>query len=428
VVWSWLPFLGSALDFGSDALKLLEAQRRKHGDVFVIVVAGNRMVFVCDEKAAAKIASSRDLKFSPFVMDVLVKAFGFPRAHAPLYFEKVDSATHKQMAEFLLNASALEALTAETSARIDAVVARLVREARREWSLYDLVKQVTFEAMVGAIFGETVLGDDPKTLLRIVDDFDEAFPLLVAGAPSRSGTRALGVLTSRFLIEDYEKDAGDFIKARARVFREGLPTRHSGATLQASLLWGSVANLMAAAFWTLFYVLKQPSFVDKVRAECCNGEPDAWVFLDRVITEAFRLSSGSMVMRHAERPTTVTTAQTKQAFKIRAGDRVAVFPPLAHLDPAKFPDPRTFDPDRHVNNADGKNSGVLAFGAGASMCPGRKLARREIKMVIAQLLTHFHIDLVDPSATPPLVLSRVGLGIYPPAVPVLVNLTPRTQQ
>ena len=47
-VWSWLPFIGSAIQFGSDPLAFLRAQMKKHGDVFTAVVGGERMVFICD--------------------------------------------------------------------------------------------------------------------------------------------------------------------------------------------------------------------------------------------------------------------------------------------------------------------------------------------------------------------------------------------
>ena len=49
VVWSWIPFLGSAIVFGKDPLGFVRRSASTLGSpTFVAVVAGERMVFVTD--------------------------------------------------------------------------------------------------------------------------------------------------------------------------------------------------------------------------------------------------------------------------------------------------------------------------------------------------------------------------------------------
>ena len=65
-VWSWVPFIGSAIVFGKDPLAFLEAQRARCGDVFTCVIGGHRMCFVCDHTSWNSIFRMRStLQFGP---------------------------------------------------------------------------------------------------------------------------------------------------------------------------------------------------------------------------------------------------------------------------------------------------------------------------------------------------------------------------
>jgi pentalenolactone synthase len=75
---------------------------------------------------------------------------------------------------------------------------------------------------------------------------------------------------------------------------------------------------------------------------------------------------------------------------IRAGDAVVVSPAAANRDPAAFPDPETFDPDRAAG-------GHLAFGYGPRYCIGAALARVELQAVFAALPARFpDLELAVP--------------------------------
>jgi len=63
---------------------------------------------------------------------------------------------------------------------------------------------------------------------------------------------------------------------------------------------------------------------------------------------------------------------------LKRGDKVSLILAAANLDPAKFPDPLIFKPDRN----DGAN---LSFGAGIHFCIGAPLARLELNIVLPLL-------------------------------------------
>ena len=139
---------------------------------------------------------------------------------------------------------------------------------------------------------------------------------------------------------------------------------------------------------------------------------------DRVPAEALRLSTQSLTVRRAAAPwvlpppraaTTAssggTRAATTAALVVRAGDRVALFPPVVHFDATIFDAPHEFRWDRFVVGDGGGpaaagaaaavpprlTSKLMPFGGGVSMCPGRTFARREIKSFIATVLTSYEV-------------------------------------
>lgn len=63
--------------------------------------------------------------------------------------------------------------------------------------------------------------------------------------------------------------------------------------------------------------------------------------------------------------------------QIKAGDGVQCLNPSGNFDPAKFPDPRRFDPARKPNRH-------FTFVAGVHLCLGAPLARRELRILLEE--------------------------------------------
>ncbi|KAI8499291.1 Cholesterol 7-alpha-monooxygenase [Branchiostoma belcheri] len=182
--------------------------------------------------------------------------------------------------------------------------------------------------------------------------------------------------------------------------------------------------------------------------------------LGSVVNEALRVSSVSIVLRQALEETTIAL-NSGSTFKIRKGDRVALFPQIVHMDPEVYEDPEadlernqvirqlaasiptgtstsallwirwgrrmpkcTFKYDRYLENGKEKTTFykngkklrhyLVPFGIGTSRCPGRFFAVNEIKQFVSLIVCYFDMELVDRE-TPPLDQSRTGLGILPPS-------------
>lgn len=429
-----LPFLGMALPFGRDARALLERERARHGEVFTLFVGGQRMTFLADPMSLPAFLKAKQLRFSPIVDEVSDKAFEIPAIRAYEHIEALE-----RSARDYLKGEHLGPLTT----RMDAQLCELLPSfaARGEVDLYRFTWDLMFAAGARAVFGT---GMDSPDLARAFETFDEAFPLMVAGAPKlliKRGTEALEQLAQG--MATMPEDTSGWVAQREALLTEMDPLLRG--RLQSSVLWAAQANTIPAAYWAIAYLIAHPEAEAVVREEldqlmAGEGEagddaltPDrlgALRMLDSTIKEALRLSTGSLTLRRVMEDFVLETPGGNWA--LREGDRVCVAPFLTHYDPEIFPDPNTYRYDRFYIAQGVKqfHKGgqrvpipLMPFGAGVSMCPGRFFALNEIKLFVARLLTQLDIERVEPSAPlPGFDHSRVGLGIYPPAGELRVRL------
>jgi len=63
-----------------------------------------------------------------------------------------------------------------------------------------------------------------------------------------------------------------------------------------------------------------------------------YMFVDSIVQETTRLSSGVFMVRYVTEDTNFET-ERGQKFLIRKGDRLAIYPPALHKDPEIFEDP-----------------------------------------------------------------------------------------
>jgi cytochrome P450 len=71
-----------------------------------------------------------------------------------------------------------------------------------------------------------------------------------------------------------------------------------------------------------------------------------------------------------------------------------------HHDPAIYPDPEAFRPERFVEN-DTPEYAFLPFGGGAHRCIGAALATLEIRIVLSAILERFDLEALAPEIARP---------------------------
>ncbi len=424
-----LPFIGVAVRFGKDATTYVQRCQAQHGDVFTLFIAGQRMTFVLDPLSVPAVLKAKQLAFHPISDSVIEHAFGLDGLRRKMDLEAVEA-----LGRTRLRGDALANLTHAMSDRLAEHVPAAASDDWEHAFLYAKVWEVMFDAGTESIFGTGVLSE---SLRRDFEIFDEQFPLMVTGLPKalfREGEAALRRLGKTNLLGD---NASTWILDR-QPYIEHLDEMYR-ALANVPVLFAIHANTIPATFWSLFHLLRHPNAIAAVRTELdmlSTSERQTLDVdtlgklrvLDSAISEALRLSSGSLTVREVLEPFTLETPLG--AHSLRRGDRVCLAPFITHRDPEIFEEPLEYRFDR-FHAAGGRKQfykrgervplPLMPFGAGVSMCPGRFFAMNEIKLFIARALTSWDIDL--PSVPiPDFEFSRAGLGIYPPAHDVPVRI------
>jgi len=184
----------------------------------------------------------------------------------------------------------------------------------------------------------------------------------------------------------------------------------------------TTANALA---WTWYLLARHPDVYARVQAEAdaaLAGRSPTFDDLARlpytlqVLKEAMRLYPPAYALvRQAMRDVTVG------GFRIPRGAIVLLSPYLLHHNPALFPDPETFDPDRFTpqeENARPRHA-YLPFGGGARVCIGAAFALMEGHLLLATLAQRVTFALAEPNKAiepEPLITLRPRGG-----VPVIIR-------
>ncbi|XP_004679917.1 PREDICTED: cholesterol 7-alpha-monooxygenase [Condylura cristata] len=450
-----IPYLGCALQFGTNPLEFLRANQKKHGYVFTCKLMGNYVHFITNPLSYQKVlCHGKYFDWKKFHFTASAKAFGH-RSIDP----NDGNTTENINKTFIktLQGDSLNSLTETMMENLQLVMKFLfVPQAKMSaWvteGMYSFCYRVMFEAGYLTLFGRELRGQDAQKRLIVNNldnfkEFDKIFPALVAGLPIhvfKTAHHARKKLAEGLLHKNLGKRY--HISELIRFLNDTLSTLDDmeKAKSHLAVLWASLANTIPATFWSLFQMMRCPEAMKAAMEEvnktlervgqkissddsliCLNQmELNDMPVLDSIIKESLRLSSASLNIRTAKEDFTLHLQDG--SYNIRKDDIVALYPQLMHLDPEIYPDPLTFKYDRYLDE-NGKTktafyrNGIklkyyyMPFGSGATICPGRLFAVHEIKQFLILMLTRFEIELVDSDVKcPPLDQSRAGLGILPP--------------
>jgi len=177
-----------------------------------------------------------------------------------------------------------------------------------------------------------------------------------------------------------------------------------GELVSAGLLpfFAGVDTVGQTQVFILYELLKNPELLHRVTREAdalfADGPPEARALreapdLNGAVTEALRLHPVAFAMpRSAARDFVFAGA------RVERGERVMVFTAACHFDPAYFPDPQRFDPDRHRPPRDEhRRPDVFApWGRGPHQCLGAGLAGVQMAATTATILRHCNLELAEP--------------------------------
>ncbi|POR38211.1 Cytochrome P450 CYP58R1, partial [Tolypocladium paradoxum] len=156
----------------------------------------------------------------------------------------------------------------------------------------------------------------------------------------------------------------------------------------------------------MFYLLNDAACLRKLREELSQlpfrpdndyamSQLENLPYLTAVVHESLRLTFGT-----AGRLPRVATNETLQynGFKIPAGTPVSQASYFLHTDPAIFPDPYSFDPERWIKAAqDGVplTRFLVSFTRGSRQCIGIQLSFTEMYLTLARIVSAFDMELYE---------------------------------
>ena len=477
----WIPYLGLALEFGQDHASLLRAlsERSKDAPAFTAYIAGQRMTFIKNPLHFNTVLrkGKKLLQFRPVAEKIMKSAFNCTTVDMKsTEYELWEKCSPAQWAmlrgEPLLNLMVktqqelMQALRdQETKTRASAVANIHESNWHEIDDLYsvvvDLMFQATGRSFFGTLFDDDGDGGEMNQIKTAFHTFDTNFPLLAGGVPSNyiaGVSKAMAHLFSKFQHKTDVDLVNKYKVSEIIQFRQDFLNNHmdhnSQGSFQLGFVWATMANTLPTAFWSLYFVMRDP-----VARAACREEADRvlgpWLKeqeeqgaskdgseggkealanvlnnmprLESVVSEALRMCIASITLRQVMQP--FDMALGEHSVSLRKHDQVVLAPTLTHYDPDIYDQPTVFQWDRFLMPEEEPDSGktmdegstkkaslsnarrkpvrykngkkvppaiaLQPFGGGSTMCPGRHFALAEIKAFVALVLVQWEIDFEE---------------------------------
>jgi cytochrome P450 len=157
---------------------------------------------------------------------------------------------------------------------------------------------------------------------------------------------------------------------------------------------------MAALTWSWYFLSQHPAIYEQVRQEvqtvlqgrrATAGDLVNLPFCLQVFKEVVRLYPPIAFLTRDAREDIIL-----DDYVIPEGTSLLLSPYTLHRNPAYFPQPDLFDPERFTPEHEKRlpHNAYLPFGTGPRICIGNHLATMEVQLVIATLVQHASFSLV----------------------------------
>ncbi|MEU0740834.1 cytochrome P450 [Streptomyces sp. NPDC006134] len=413
-----LPLLGHAVQLMRDNLGFIASLRRDYGPLVEITLQpGTRTVIVQDPELIrtmlVDLGPGLDKgrffeKMGQLLGDSVVTAAG--QDHVRKRRQLQPAFARAEIARYV------DIMRDEVTAAVDGWRPGQtldVREAMVKLSLDMLAKTVFAGSLDDATFRR--LRRDLSVVMNgvgariMLPDWAEKLPLPVNRRfdRARNAVRA----TIQRAVDELQAsghDTGDMLSLLLRATDEKTGRPLTGHQICSEILTLAVAGTETTASvlsWILYELARHPGIEARVLAELdevLGDRPVAFEdvtrlpYLRRVIDETLRLHhTGWLVTRRA------VTDTRLGPWTLPAGTELAYCQHALHRDPALFPRPEVFDPDRWLDSEQPPPSGAfLPFGAGKHKCIGDRFALTELVTAVATIVRRVRLGLRGQSVRP----------------------------
>ena len=181
--------------------------------------------------------------------------------------------------------------------------------------------------------------------------------------------------------------------------------------LMTLMLAGHETTATAIA-WSLYWVHRYPEIKAKLQAEIASlgADPDPMElaklpYLDAVCKETLRIYPVAMLTF----PRTVLEPTELMGYRLEVGQTLMGCIHLLHQREDIYPEPRKFKPERFEMREFSAYE-FFPFGGGKRRCIGEALAKLELKLALATIISHYELELKSDR---PEVPARRGVTLAP---------------
>ncbi|QDY79993.1 cytochrome P450 [Streptomyces qinzhouensis] len=403
-----LPALGHAYHLWRHTLEFLDSLRA-YGGVVRINIGTLPMYMVTDPELTRRVLTSESRHFETGgrMGDNLALIFGSGVG-------TINGDGHRRQRRILQPLFNRSYIAAHTDVMRDAVRGRV--SGWREGIPFEAAAEmdrVMVAAFLTTLFGPTLPAPREEEFYRLLRTLMKGV-MRKTVAPSwanrvmvtanREFDRALARL--RQIIGDLIREGRQSPEAAGGVFRAMLAARDpdTGAGMtdaqiadEAVTMLGTTGEAPGTALaWALHEISRNPDIQRRVRSEVdtvCGGRPPgpadlaALEYTRCVLTEVMRHHGPGYLF------TRWTTAPVDLGgYLIPAHANVAYSQYIVHHDPAVFPDPQRFDPDRWLPDAPTvSRSSYLPFGLGSRQCLGENFSWTAMLLTVAEIAARWDL-------------------------------------
>jgi cytochrome P450 len=405
------PVLGNTIGLLADPIGFGDRMRAKYGNVFRNNAFGRRSILLFGADANELVLFDREKNFSSAqgwgsVLDLL-----FPRGLMLLDFDH-----HRADRRALSIAFKPGPMRHYADALNRGISAQVEQWRGQDMLFYPAIKQLTLDLAADSFLG-VPLGPEANAINKAFVDMVQA-SVGVVRRPLPFTAMGRGVAGRKFLVEWFTKET---LKRRAKgggqdMFSQFATAQHEdGSLMPVDQVVDHMIFLMMAAHDTItssasslvWLLAKHPEWQDKLRAEALavtggGGRPLAY-------DDMGKLEWTEMAFKEALRLIPPVPSIPRRAlrefefggYRIPAGTGVGISIGAVHMDPEHWPEPEKFDPLRFTPEqiAQRHKYAWVPFGGGAHMCLGLHFAYMQVKVLMAQVLTRYRIE-IEPGYTP----------------------------
>lgn len=392
-----LPVLVQTLMFGQSRHWLLPLLRRRYGDIYTVRVAPGRTIAVLSrpEDIRTVFTGSATVFHAGEGNAILGPVMG---RHSVLL---VDEDEHKRVRKLLMPAFHGAALRGYQDLIRRLSVAEVERwPAGRVFRSHERMNALTLEVILQVVFGVT----DPArlaTLRPLVRGIVAIGPLIMLGwfyprlqriGPWKRYMSFQAGLDRVLYAEIAERRAADDLADRddvlSRLLRTGMEVpddQLSDAELRDQLITLLLAGHETTATtlaWALHELARRPAQLRRAQQAADEHDDD---YLSAVAKEALR--KRPVIYEVARK---LTEPVEIGGYRLPAGTVVAPAIGLVQTDPAHFPDPEEFRPERFIDAQPAANTWI-PFGGGVRRCLGAGFSLVEASVVLGEVLRRYDV-------------------------------------